>query len=174
MKLVGLGLVALVVSLMAGCGGDAYETQFKASLEQLKDTGQPIPRSEQATAPSPEAAADIEKLQGTWKAVSVQMDGADQPEYVKRGFTWIFKGKTFTNGLNAEQLKKNVGRYRIDPTKNPKEFEGLDGDKAIGIYSLEGDTLKLCTAPNGAERPTSFATKKGDQVGLVVLKRVQN
>jgi hypothetical protein len=45
------------------------------------------------------------------------------------------------------------------------------GDKKLsGIYSLEGDELKIC-AGRGDDRPTDFATEPGAKVLLLVLKR---
>ena len=49
------------------------------------------------------------------------------------------------------------------------------GDKSVlltkGIYAIEGDVLTYCIAGPGQQRPTEFATKKGDGRTLVVLKR---
>lgn len=42
----------------------------------------------------------------------------------------------------------------------------------LAIFTLTGDTLRYCVAPPGRPRPTAFATKKGDGLTLVVLKRV--
>lgn len=44
----------------------------------------------------------------------------------------------------------------------------------MGIFSLEGDELKLCVpmfehAPSG--RPAEFKTKPGDGMGVIVLRR---
>ncbi|SRR6266496_652505 len=169
MKWYELGLVAIAAICVAGCGGDAYESQFKASLDQLKATGQPLPRSMQTqTAPSsPEAAAEIEKLKGTWKASSVQRDGADHAEYVQAGMQMVFTENTMT--ISAGENPPMTSSYRLDPTKSPKEID-LSGQAAgKGIYLLDGDKLTFCTST--ADRPTSFATKQGDGLQLVVLKR---
>ena len=171
MKWFGLGLVAVAVACISGCGGDAYESQFKASLEQLKATGQPIPRSTQTQTapPSPEAAAEIEKLKGTWKAVQVQKDGSEHPEYVQAGMQTVFTDNTMSISVGDDPGAKTVSSYRPDPTKNPKEID-LSGQAAgKGIYLLDGDKLTLCTSM--ADRPTAFATKQGDGLQLVVFKR---
>jgi uncharacterized protein (TIGR03067 family) len=175
-KLFELGLVVVVVGSLTGCGGDAYESQFNASLKELKDNGQPIPRSmaTQTAPPSPEAAAEIEKLKGTWKAAQVQKDGADHPEYVQAGMQTVFTGKTMTIGVGEDPATKTNSFYRLDPTKNPKEIDLIDSSGQAagkGIYLLDGDKLTLCTST--ADRPTSFATKLGDGLQLVVLTRAQ-
>jgi len=172
MKWFGPGLVAIAIGLTAGCGGDAYESQFNASLQYLKANGQPLPRSTQP--PSPEATADMEKLKGTWQALSVQVDGADHPDVVKRGLQMVFTDSTVSTALADDPAGKKTNNYRLDPTKNPKEIDltDLSGQPAgKGIYSLEADQLKVCTS--AADRPTSLATKQGDGLQLVVLKRAQ-
>jgi uncharacterized protein (TIGR03067 family) len=52
-------------------------------------------------------------------------------------------------------------------------YEGnLNPVRTAGIYALEGDLLTYCVAPPGRSRPVEFATKRGDESTLVVLKRV--
>lgn len=174
MKWFGMGLAAVAVGLTSGCGGDAYESQFNASLQQLKATGQPLPRSTQAqmAAPSPETAAEIEKLKGAWKAGQVQKDGAEHPEYVQAGMQMIFTGNTMTIGVGDDPASKTTSFYRLDPTKNPKEIDLTDSSgqpSGKGIYLLDGEKLTLCTST--ADRPATFATKQGDGLQLVVLKK---
>jgi len=169
MKWCGLGLVAVAASCLVGCGGDAYESQFNASLQSLKATGQPLPRSVQIAPASPEAAAEIEKLKGTWKATQVQKDGADHPEYVQAGMQMVFTENAMT--ITAGENPSTVSSFRLDPTKNPKEIDLTGQAAGKGIYLLDGDKLTLCTST--ADRPTSFATKQGDGLQLVVLKRAQ-
>jgi uncharacterized protein (TIGR03067 family) len=175
MRRVGLELVMVAVACIAGCGGDAYESQFNASLRQLKATGQPIPRSmQQAAAPSAEAAAEIEKLKGTWKATAVQKDGADHAEFVQAGMQMTFAENTLTIGVADPNADKTTSFYHLDPTKNPKEIDLIDSmgqPSGKGIYTLEGDKLTLCTGMG--DRPTSLATKQGDGLQLVTLKRAQ-
>jgi uncharacterized protein (TIGR03067 family) len=174
MRLFGLGLVAVAASCLTGCGGDAYESRFNASLKQLKDNGQPIPRSmaTQDAAPNPEAAAEIEKLKGAWKAGQVQKDGADHPEYVQAGMQMVFTGNTLTIGVGDDPAGKTNSFYRLDPTKSPKEIDLIDSSgqpSGKGIYLLDGDKLTLCTSTG--DRPTTFATKQGDGFQLVVSKK---
>ena len=47
-----------------------------------------------------------------------------------------------------------------------------DGKTAKGIYELDGDTLKWCTAsPGKGERPTGFTADAGSERLFVTLKR---
>jgi uncharacterized protein (TIGR03067 family) len=175
MRWLGLGLVALAIAAVVGCGGDAYESQFNRSLQSLK-AGQAIPRSMQmeTAPPSAEAAAEIEKLKGTWKAASVQKDGVEHPEFAQAGMEMVFSQNTMTSGVNDPAVPKTTSFYRLDPTKNPREIDLTDSSgqpAGKGIYSLEADQLKVCRSPG--DRPTTFATKQGDGIELVVLKRAQ-
>jgi hypothetical protein len=63
----------------------------------------------------------------------------------------------------------------LEPTAKPKTFDLATSTRTIeGIYSLEGDTLRLCYDAKGVEeskRPGGFLTKKGSPQVLLVLKR---
>jgi uncharacterized protein (TIGR03067 family) len=69
--------------------------------------------------------------------------------------------------------EKGEGTFTIDQTKQPKtiDIRISDKEKALGIYELDGDTLKLCMIEDrdGNARPTEFAGK--DKAILLVFKR---
>ena len=65
-----------------------------------------------------------------------------------------------------------LGTYELEPTSDPKTIDVVtELDTSKGIYRLEGDSLRICGVPNGAERPTEFVTKRGTTQTLFVLKR---
>lgn len=125
--------------------------------------------------PSPEALKDLEAMSGTFAVTLYENDGKkDSPEQLKRkkvvqnGAVWKFiDGSVITEGID-----------RLDPSKNPKEIDstytsGNDKDKKVmGIYVLEGESVKLCWAKIGKPRPTEFATKSGSDLTLMVLTRI--
>jgi uncharacterized protein (TIGR03067 family) len=66
------------------------------------------------------------------------------------------------------------GGVYLDPTGKPKTYDFVTSERTVeGIYSLEGDTLRLCyDMGSESKRPGQFITKKGTQQVLIVLKRI--
>ena len=54
-------------------------------------------------------------------------------------------------------------------------MEGPDGatHTLLGIYEVDGDGMKTCLAPPGADRPTEFASKEGTGHMYYVWKRAK-
>ena len=110
-------------------------------------------------------------LQGAWKLVSVQRGGKDLPAKRAEGMRLLVSGKTFT--LKDGQ-RDEVVTFKVDATKKPLAID-LMPDKArdkpvLGIFLVEGVTLKLCWS-KGGPRPTEFTTKQGSDEVLFVLRR---
>jgi hypothetical protein len=62
------------------------------------------------------------------------------------------------------------GGLYLDSTSKPKTYDFVMSEKTIeGIYSLDGDTLRLC---HDTKRPVSFTTQKDRQQVLFVLRRI--
>ena len=116
------------------------------------------------------ADKDADKLQGTWTIVSSEEDG--QPVAKLKGVTFTFAGEKVTMTQNGQEKK---GTFKLDPDKKLKEIdltEDGSGNSMKGIYSIDGDTLKLCF-PSGrdGQRPSEFSGKKDAKSALVELKR---
>jgi len=79
--------------------------------------------------------------------------------------------------LTPKDGKAISGAFKVDATKKPKTMdmtpsEGRYKDKTLlGIYELDGDTLKICFAEPGKDRPTDFTSKAGSGVVLAIHKR---
>jgi uncharacterized protein (TIGR03067 family) len=125
-----------------------------------------------ARAADDEAKKDQDQLQGDWSLVSGQRDGQDIPEDFAKSLKRNVKGNMTTVTRDGEPLAK--GSFTLDPTKKPKtidiKVEGMDMP-VHGIYELEGDTLKICYAAPGEERPKEFAAKAGTGHTFAVWKR---
>ena len=68
-------------------------------------------------------------------------------------------------------------RIILDPATKPKTIDfqrtdgGTKGMRQLGIYELDGDTLKSCFAAPEAERPKDFTSHPGDMRTSTVWKR---
>lgn len=129
-----------------------------------------------ADGPIPDAVKqELERLQGIWQTVSVEIDGEPIRQSVRADRLTI-KGTTFVLTTRTETMG---GILRIDPTKRPRTIDTETvlgenkGVKAVGIYLLDGDTLRVCYAPAPRPRPTAFRTAPKSGHALVVYKRVK-
>jgi uncharacterized protein (TIGR03067 family) len=114
-------------------------------------------------------------LQGTWVAVGGEQDGdklSEEALQQMKGCT--FAGKTFALGSGDDSDR---GTFATDWSARPKTInvaftEGpRKGQKQLGIYELNGDTLKVCWPLDGKTRPTNFTTKPGSNRTLVIWQR---
>jgi uncharacterized protein (TIGR03067 family) len=129
-----------------------------------------------ADTPKDDVKKDKDKLQGTWKAVTAEAGGKSQEDAEEHRL--IFSGDEFSVKKGKETMIK--GKFKIDPSKKPKEIdmeftksqrENLNGKTALGIYELDGDTLKWCWNKPDGERPKKFSSEAADAHLLVTLKR---
>jgi uncharacterized protein (TIGR03067 family) len=117
---------------------------------------------------------DLEKLQGSWAFVSLEVEGSKLPDAMLSGSKIIIKGENFKSisaGITYE------GKIKIDRNSTPKTLdliftEGPEkGSTSLGIYELDGDNLKICLSLAGSTRPTEFASKPGSGFAFETLKR---
>ncbi len=117
---------------------------------------------------------ELDKLQGTWNVVSLEVDGQKMPAAVFNGSKIVVEGANFTSiamGANYE------GTIEVDAAHTPKTFDlrftvGPEkGNTNFGIYELDADTWKICLSINGKDRPAKFATAPGTGHALETLQR---
>jgi len=128
-----------------------------------------------ADAPKDDATKkERERLQGTWKIVSVQRAGKEEEKPVNTVATVV--GNKFTTKADGKTIR--AGTLKLDPSQQPKAVDatytdGPDKGKTFqGIYTLEGDTWKICYSGPDQERPKAFPKKPGEAYLFLVLKRV--
>jgi len=120
---------------------------------------------------------DKEKLQGKWHIVSVAVeDKVIKREGVPQEWKGTFEKDLFVEGDRFGQVGASNAKIELDETRNPKQITvRADGGKLTfrGIYSLDGDTLKVCVNGDGSDvrRPEEFVTKKGTPLLLIELKK---
>lgn len=112
-----------------------------------------------------------EKIKGAWKITALESEGASE----KEDASLTFGDDKLTVAFKDE---KKTAAYKLDPSSQPKSIDIIPDDgpekgKTIkGIYSLDGDALKLCFASTPKkDRPTEFVTKKDSGSVLMVLKK---
>jgi uncharacterized protein (TIGR03067 family) len=118
---------------------------------------------------------EMAQLEGEWSMVSGEANGVSLPwETVQTGKRVAKDGET-TITIGGQLYFK--AKFSIDPTKTPKAIDyamtagPTKGKTHLGIYELDGDTVKFCFAAPGKERPTEFTAPEGSQRTLSVWKR---
>jgi uncharacterized protein (TIGR03067 family) len=127
-----------------------------------------------SSAPKRRVDADLDKLQGAWRIESSTWNGVDDPEIAK-SITIIFEGDKFIVVDRNGNRQTETIRLRAD--QNPKSIDCTSqtrGQLLPGIYSLEGDVFKWCSAGGGNTiRPTSFSSQPRSKQSLMVLRRAK-
>ncbi len=118
---------------------------------------------------------DMAQLQGEWAMVSGEIDTQAMPADLLKDSKRVAKGDETTVTIGGMLFMK--AKFTIDPSKKPKTIdymmtEGLTkGKTQLGIYELDGNTVKFCFAKPGQDRPTEFVTKEGSGRTLSMWKR---
>lgn len=119
---------------------------------------------------------DQKQMAGTWRVISYEKDGkqatAEQLEKTRSIFSADGKAMVQREGKTIAQ-----GSIKIDPTKKPKQSETtytegeLKGKTVLGIYEIDGDSMKICFSLPGKDLPTEFSSKPGSGHVLITYKR---
>ena len=102
-----------------------------------------------------------DKLDGKWLVVSVERDG--KADDALKGGVRVIAGDKYT--LSDKNGKATPGTFKIDASKKPKTIDMMPaegqykGKTLLGIYEVDGQSLKICFAEPGKDRPTEFASK---------------
>jgi uncharacterized protein (TIGR03067 family) len=124
----------------------------------------------------------LEKLQGDWICIAQELAGKDMSasdvKLMNRRLT--VKGtKLVMSRVMKEAFGKYEGRFDVNPTVTPCELD-LTGKnpsgayiEKIGIYELNGDTLRLCWGDPkvNSKRPEKFETAPGAGREYFTFKR---
>jgi uncharacterized protein (TIGR03067 family) len=122
----------------------------------------------------------VRELQGGWKVELVERNGAKAREDDDlKNLRVVIEGNKWTNRYSGENGRTQSSTFTLDPDKKPKAVdfvadEGPAKDKrSLGIYELDGDTLKVCfdNTGRGGDRPTEFKTTADSGRTLFVFKR---
>jgi uncharacterized protein (TIGR03067 family) len=141
-----------------GAGTQAIRIVFKREqAEKKKDTAPPKTKTGKAT------------LDGSWTVASAVFGGEKLPDEITKTIkVTMAKGK-----VSMEMMgETKEGTYKADMKKKPATLDvAIDGKEMHGIFTLEGDTLKVCMAEASEGRPSEYKSEAGTQTILMTLKR---
>jgi uncharacterized protein (TIGR03067 family) len=140
---------------------------------------------------APFAAADekaeIAKLRGKWQVTAMEMRGMKMPAEsigpLKMAVLELGDGKL---AIRAGDRVLHEGTFKIDASDTPKTIEGAlmanvgrnkgkGNGETIGIYEVDGDTLRICFGgPGGGRPPKEFKTTgEGGGSSMVTYRRAK-
>ena len=114
-------------------------------------------------------------LDGVWVPTSVTVDGKMTDKEKLKDIKLTIKGNSYT--VHAGDKEVNKGTFTVDASKKPATIDLVavspDGEKVTleGIVKLEKDTMTVCAATPGRDRPTEFTSKEGSRQQLAVYER---
>ena len=127
-----------------------------------------------AISASQESNRDKELLQGNWEIASFVANGKEGPpsELEENERKCSFTGDRIV-------IWHGEGTYKLGTAKPNTIDIAFDkgegkGKTYVGVYSLEGDTLKICLAKPGRERPKEFKSDADSGLLLVTYRRVKS
>jgi uncharacterized protein (TIGR03067 family) len=118
--------------------------------------------------------SDLDRIQGTWRVVSLETDGQTMSPEALDGARIVVKGDSFTSTAMGATYE---GTVLMRAGKAPKAFDLLftagpeKGNRNPGIYKLDGPRWTICLATLGTIRPKRFATRSGSGIALETLVR---
>jgi uncharacterized protein (TIGR03067 family) len=126
------------------------------------------------------AAKELETFAGIWEIAAVKSDGA-----TKEARRLVFKKNWTYAPVDKDGKELWAGTFDLNPTATPKIWDHRlheskeNGGDALGIYELDGDTLKVCCVVGtwkgkewtGKAQPKEF--KLGGAEVLIDLRRVK-
>lgn len=162
-KLLMLGSVVVTIGLGLGLGVVGYRAYVASPV---------VPA---VLAPVPDAASEVDRLQGTWEVATVTYAGEVLP---KNRFPFArlkVGGDTVVEEGDNGRLEMSL---RVDPGHDPKwldmEARSFHRETYHAIYNVDGDLLTICRREPDMERPTQFVSKPNTSIFLITARRVAN
>lgn len=115
--------------------------------------------------------ADRKDIRGTWQVTYSEDSGRIAPQKMLKELRFVIDEQNLTTEIGG---RKSVSMYKLDPSSSPKSIDLTEsGRTKQGIYDLVGDTLRICIAESGKQRPTAFDSQPGSANDLIImLKRI--
>ncbi len=119
---------------------------------------------------------ELTKLQGKWTVTAHEHGGVKSPAKELANLTLQVEG-TKMSTYEGDNLKEGTTIILLDPKAKPATLDlkvdtSDDAGKEVkAIWKRSGDTLTICVAEPGKDRPTEFAGKKDTGHTLMVFKK---
>lgn len=119
-------------------------------------------------------AADTSPIDGVWTIESVIQDGKPLENYV--GARRVHENGRYTmKAAEGKTLYTTEGTFTVDADTTTIELKPIDGrykgHTLSGIYSRDGDTLRIAFAEPGKQRPKNYESLAGQGIVVAVLKK---
>jgi uncharacterized protein (TIGR03067 family) len=117
---------------------------------------------------------DLKAVQGAWKIVGVEINGVTVPSDALENLVVTIADKAYTF-VSPDRTDK--GTFMLDSSKQPAHMTirpetGDDaGSDVPAIYEVTSDTMRICYARPGAERPGAFSAGENSERMLVTYER---
>ena len=126
------------------------------------------------------AKKEAEKLQGSWRLVKQQEDGKELSAAEIKGTILVVNQRSVSfldKGKLALAMRFSITDVTPDVVR--AEFVWLSagenkGKASLGIWKIEGDTLRTAIGYIGEPRPTEFPSKEGSKWTYSVWKRIKD
>jgi uncharacterized protein (TIGR03067 family) len=136
------------------------------------------------------AGKDRERLQGDWAFTSYIVDGSRAPDDVLKKAVVSFRDEKMAvkpmpiSSIDAVSLETTwraegefTAAFELGAMAKARTIdlivgEGKEAFRLKGIYSLDGDELRICYSLS-LSTPTAFESKTGSRNRLLALKRVK-
>jgi uncharacterized protein (TIGR03067 family) len=128
-----------------------------------------------ASAEEPKPATDLDKLQGEWTLVGLEVREEAVPAAKLAGTTLIVKKDVYTTVVKK---KEHPVKFKLDPKPDPKHIDMFipadSGEPQLskGIYKIEGDKLIIARGQAaGGDQPRDFVSSAANDVFVVTWER---
>jgi uncharacterized protein (TIGR03067 family) len=115
---------------------------------------------------------------GKWVVESVTRDGKAS-DALKGAAREHADGKYSLKPAAGSSAAATEGTYTVDASKTPATIDmkpkggTYDGKTLLGIVKVDGETMTICFAEPGKDRPTKFESTTGSGLVLAVHKKAK-